>query len=313
MDILRSVLDEIDIVASTGAHRSTTYLAVSAIEGLCDEILNLLGTQPSDAPNAWPKVKNTYKKRHKDNFSLHEILKVLQAVDALPKDFEHLYDDPLRTYRNYIHPDREIREIQKQEPIARSVALLALAALNALIEKYENLRFAAGQKWRLEDGLAHVPQTNVILMPQNPGEYVSLLTSEFPAEHFREMSFRVIIPPDAIFNYVYNFVSLDQFMAARIEGRQKADGNGCDNGRLRCPLWRAWYISDRYESEPDPSLRQHTVKVVMDPSGNFTLTVDQVPLKLKGGAGWDFDPQTKVGFMTELGTVSIVDLEVLAR
>jgi hypothetical protein len=41
IDLLRSLLDEIDVVASAGAHRSITYLAVSAIEGLFGEILNL--------------------------------------------------------------------------------------------------------------------------------------------------------------------------------------------------------------------------------------------------------------------------------
>ncbi len=41
VNILLSVLNEIDLVASVGGHRSTTYLAVSAIEGLFSEILRL--------------------------------------------------------------------------------------------------------------------------------------------------------------------------------------------------------------------------------------------------------------------------------
>jgi hypothetical protein len=44
--VLRSVLNELDVVSSSGAHRSTTYLAVSTIEGLFTEILALLRIQP---------------------------------------------------------------------------------------------------------------------------------------------------------------------------------------------------------------------------------------------------------------------------
>jgi hypothetical protein len=46
IEILKSVLQEIDIVVSSGAHRSTTFLAVSAIEGLFGEIMRLKKIPP---------------------------------------------------------------------------------------------------------------------------------------------------------------------------------------------------------------------------------------------------------------------------
>src|SRR5258708_958962 len=57
--ILRSLLDEIDLAVNSGAHRSTTYLAVSAIEGLFGEILKLKGILPSRTviPTSWPTDK----------------------------------------------------------------------------------------------------------------------------------------------------------------------------------------------------------------------------------------------------------------
>ena len=164
-------------------------------------------------------------------------------------------------------------------------------------------------------GLAQVPAGNVIQMPQNPGDNVSVLISELAANKFQEMTFRIIIPPDAIFNFVYNYCSLDQFRAARIEGREGRTGRGLDNGLVLCTKWHAWAMSGRYtsDSEPSPKQRQHTMRVVLNPPGDFTLIVDNVPLELEGGVDWEFDPKGKVGFMTECGPVSVTDLEVRAR
>jgi len=113
VDILRSLLHELDVVASSGAHRSTTYLAVSAIEGLFGEILKLLRIQPSTVPQAWPTDKKGKPKALTD-LSLYERELVLQAANALPQDFEKLYG-PVRGFRNYMHPERELKE---RTPIA---------------------------------------------------------------------------------------------------------------------------------------------------------------------------------------------------
>jgi hypothetical protein len=55
------------------------------------------------------------------------------------------------------------------------------------------------------------------------------------------------------------------------------------------------------------------MRVVLDPPGTFALIVDDVPLVLQGGGDWEFDPQGKIGFMTENGLVSVTDLQVQTR
>jgi hypothetical protein len=304
--ILKSLLGELDLVASSGAHRSTTYLAVSAIEGLFGELLKLLNIQPIDVPGAWPNNKNSTTPKASKNLKLHEKEKILNAAGVLPTDFEKLYA-PVRVFRNYMHPDRELKE---RTPISQSVGQAAVACLNALIEKYSAQRFAANHIWRLEHGLAQVPSNNTIQMIPNPGRYGSLLVSDLPAERFRQMTFRVFIPPGAIFNLVYNYSSLDKWRAARVEGRERADARGKDNGLIVCWEWGAWANSGRYtnESEPDPKLRQHEIQLVLDPPGNLNMIVDGVPLELEACVDWEFDPQGRIGFMTELGLVSVVDL-----
>ncbi len=95
VDILRELLHELDVVASSGAHRSTTYLAVSAIEGLFGEILKLLGIQPSTVPSGvWPAYQSGKRKgkpKELADFSLVDREAVLKAAEALPPHFEDLY------------------------------------------------------------------------------------------------------------------------------------------------------------------------------------------------------------------------------
>lgn len=308
--ILRSLLDELDVVANTGAHRATTYLAVSAIEGIFGEILRLLDIGPGAVPGKWPKRKDGGLKKPAE-LTLAEREWVLKAAGALPSSFEELYG-PVRGFRNYMHPERELKD---RTPIAQSVAQLALACLNGLIEEYAPRRFAAGQEWQLMYGIAQVPAADVVRMPQNPGEAVSFLVSKLPAERFEEVAFRVSMPPDTVFNFVYNYFSLDQFRAARIEGRAGQNGRGFDNGQVLCTKWRAWGMNGRYtaDSEPSPRELQHAMRVTFDPPGAFVPIVDGVPLELQGGIDWEYDPQGKIGFMTELGPVSVIDLVVRAR
>lgn len=312
IDILRSVLAEIDIVGSSGAHRSTTYLAVSAIEGLFGEIRKLLELQPVAGilPAGWP-IKKTGSPKSVSELTLEETEKVLQQAGALPSYFENLYG-PVRVFRNYMHPERELKN---QAPIAQSIAQLALACLNALIEKYKSKRFVAKHEWHLEYGVTQVPSNNLVPMPQPRSDNVSLIVCNVAAEQIREITFAAIIPPEAIFNFVYNFFSLNKFMAARIEGRVGPTGRGADNGRVLCTRWRAWRMSGRYTnaSEPDPKKRQHVVKIILDPPGTFEVIVDDKTLSFEDGVDWEFDPKGKIGFMTESGPVSVNDINLYDR
>jgi hypothetical protein len=296
--ILRSVLKEIDIVASSGAHRSTTYLAVSAIEGLFRELLKLLKIDSTSVTaGIWPTVDGKPKKA--DKLDLADLEKILIDAQALPEEFNKLYS-VVRTFRNDIHPALELEDLKS---INQSIGQLALACLNALIEKYEFQRFIATERWRLEYGLAQVPGANAIHMPQQPGEFKSLLISELPATDFREVSFRLTISPGAIFNFVYNYFSRDKFMAARIEGREQVNGKGLDNGRLVCKKWEAWVITDKYtdKTEPKTHLREHSVQVFLGQLETFSVIVDGEQLILEGENNWHFLPKGKLTSVLDKG------------
>src|SRR5687768_13834831 len=111
--ILRSVLEELDMVASYGAHRSTTYLAVSAVEGLFGELFSLLQVEVNTVPvGTWPVYKsgkNVGKPKKVADLHLSEKIDVLSEAHALPQEFP--FRDlchRLREYRNYMHPAAEL-------------------------------------------------------------------------------------------------------------------------------------------------------------------------------------------------------------
>src|SRR5258706_6971748 len=114
INILQSVLSEIDVAENVKAHRSTTYLAVSAIEGLFGELLKLLMLEPSTVPS-WPKDRNG---KYLKPESLNNMIEIFDAANALPDDFKLDFYHTLRQYRNYMHPKTELHDLK---PIKQSV------------------------------------------------------------------------------------------------------------------------------------------------------------------------------------------------
>ncbi|MBL8162268.1 MAG: hypothetical protein JNJ61_09810 [Anaerolineae bacterium] len=304
IQVLSSVLEEIDIIVEAGAHRSATYLAVSTIEGVCREIIRLKKLNHKNAPKSWPMDKNG--PIDLSQLNLQKLIEILKETHNLPTHLEDKYD-LLRQFRNYIHPDNELRNVSKLQRINQSVAQLSLSCLNALLEQYGNLRFVGSHEWVVEYGMAQVPSDNVIRMPQYAGQFKSLLISSEKAQLFHAISFVVDIPRSAIFNFVYNYTSKDDFMAARIEGR--GDDFGFHDGKLRAASWNSWHIVAPYtpETAPKPSNRQHTVDIVFSP---FSIQVDGIALVLQDKLDWEFDPNKRIGFLSEHGLVSILDLQI---
>lgn len=305
INILRSVLNEVDSVASHNAYRTTTYLAVSTIEGIFRELIRLFGLNSNNVPT-WPKKQDkTTPKREKD-LTLKDMTQILSNEGKLPVTFADLYDR-IRDYRNYMHPSAEL---EKMTPIDQSVAQLSVACLTALLEQYSPVRFVANYQWRLEVGNAH-PHSKDSFDIQHSGEYFALLVSELPAKNFTQIKFVVNIPSERIFNLVYNYSSKNRFMAARIDKRISSDPNWYP-GLLKCVDWRKWDIIDHYteDSEPNFQLQEHTIQVTLSSSHSFAIVVDDVPLALKGGTPWGFDPELKIGFMSEVGMVTVKDVTV---
>lgn len=299
---LRSMLDEIEVAATHGNHASTTVLAVSVIEGLCNDLVGLEGITAEQVPKQWDQFDGKYVDRSR--LRLITLLKILRKAKMLPKAFLPYYDT-LRVERNRIHPAADSSD---RPSIPLSTAQLSLAALNALIEKYEAIRFAGGQKWRLTNGIATVVESNRIYLPA-ASHSIPLLVSEEPATTFQSLVCQVHIPQDGILNFVYSYVSQDHFMAARIEGRND-NGRGRDNGKLVCHKWTEWRIDADYTvaSEPDPAMREFELKVVMGSQGHFAVFVNGTQLELEGDVGWDFDPNGKIGFLAEQKNITISNL-----
>ena len=311
--VLRSILEEMDLVASIGAHRSTLYLAASAIEALSGDLVKLKRLEDQKAENpTWPVEKVGGQKKHLESLTFEEKLAVLEAASLLPKKSQELFQ-VIRQMRNYVHPDKEVRKLSDLPSVPQSRAQVAVACLNALIELYKSLRFVAGQEWRLRNGYAKIvtsDKASTILLPAFMREKEhSILTSELQAERFQLVSFDVLIPKGFIFNFIYNYEFSRQFRGARVDGRGR-NGSGGDNGRLVFFDENHWSRDFEYstDTEPDPESPEHTVRVTLGSRETFSIEVDGKLLVLDSGRGWDFDPTKKFGFMAEHGPVTISNL-----
>lgn len=344
INILGDVLQEINATISVGAHRSTLYLAVSAIEAIGSELLKLKGS--NEAKKLIEIIDSLHKERLLPRFGYDEnteyldvspievienelstLLKIIEElkkkdlkeiIDSLHKDsllppFRYNYKNEgkdiskdiskdiyhlVRNYRNYIHLDEKIESYPKQ-----SATYLALACLNALIEHYENKRFVAESTWdlkygvcRVSNGIIHMPQKIPVSFPNVP-----ILVTEIEAH--KGISFGVKLPEDAIFNFVYNFKHLGDFMAFRIDGRKPGYR---DNGRLICEKWPNWLCQNRYKKEPEVKA---SYKVNVNFENQFEVKIDDEKLELNN-AEWKFEKNYAIGFMTELGPVSISNIEL---
>lgn len=309
VQIISSILGEIDRAVSTSAYRATVYLCVSAIEGIFGDLLRLLRAVDPIVRANWPRTDHNTEKRV-DKLTLEEREAVLTKARALPEEFEWLYK-PLREFRNYIHPDQELAEMK---PIELSTAQAALCALNALIEKYRNVRFVEGAKWEAVHGAVHVSSsTHVRLMPYR-GDDASVVVSEQRAQKSCGIRFDVVIPPGSVFEFVYNFGSRDSFCALRLDKRTGSDGRrGWDSGRLVCTKWREWTMSGRYANEPEVQKEHHKIEALWPSSGQFEFKVDGALLEPSELKDWGFRHEGRIGFMSECGVVRVFNVSVVKK
>lgn len=309
IEIVRSILMELDTVATAGARRSTVYLALSAMEAIFGDILKVLEPLDAKIRTNWPKTL-AGRRRKLSRLTLQEREQILERAGALPARFQPLYA-PLREFRNYIHPDRELRE---PTPIDLSVSQAALGALNAVIEQYSPLRFIGQRKWKVIAGLAHVSSPSQIELPPNPVENLSLLVTEDPGTRFNGIMFDVVIPPGGVFDFVYHYSTKNDFRALRIDKRRGPSGGPYDSGLLMITQWRAGSIVERFvtDSEPDLGQEHHKVHARWGKTSSLSVRVDGKELRVANHPRLKFKRSRRIGLMSECASLKFFNLRIEA-
>ena len=306
VEIVRSILAEVDQLVSVGAYRSIVYLCVSAIEGIFGDLLTLLQPTDKKVAGSWPKENGHL--RRVSTLKLRERENILRDAGALPPTFEALYE-PLIGFRDFVHLDAELRNRDRIE-LATSQA--ALSALNALIEKYRFVRFLSGARWTVHHGAVQVssPEGQVHLMPSQ-GDDIALLVSNDRAQKWIGISFDLVIDQGSVFEFIYNFRSKDVFRAVRFDKRVGPAGGSWNSGRLVCTQWRNWTIDSRLNNEPDVNKEHHKVEIKWPRGQDLKLLVDGAEVRPADRPNWGFRRDQRIGFMSECEDCRLFNLSIL--
>lgn len=115
-----------------GAWKSCVIMSGSILEAI---LYDILGShkfiQQSNSSTKSPKSKNL----HKGEWSLQNLIDVAVDIRVIPEKRAHTIDQVIRDYRNFVHPNKEIRSAH---PCSEAEALLAKGALDGICNYLEN-------------------------------------------------------------------------------------------------------------------------------------------------------------------------------
>ena len=307
VEIVRGNLRELDNIVEVGAYRSMLFLAMSVVEGVLPELIEQEDLAQLKGLSQWPMNHKGTAKKRKSDLKVKERLAILSAIGRLPPDFEKMYDR-LWDYRNQVHLEVALRQ---QTPIARSIAQLSLAALNALIESNQPHRRFAGADWKVNRGLVqYVRKTQEFRIAIPPDRYPAVLTTAQWQNSDVAIEMTVHTPPGVLFGFLYNFESLDRFRVIRLD---KRPGVG-DDGLLSCYAWPHWRPLYRFLKKPDAAQITHRFKIELSQSKDLQIWVDGDELQVTQGNGalgqWEYEPNKSVGFWVEQGACNFECLRV---
>ncbi len=119
-----------------GAWKSTVIMAGSILEAI---LFSLLASDPVRNAAAMsstkaPKSKGTIKLLEGENWKLDDLIRVAADINLIPVNRADTFDQTLRDYRNFVHPNKEVRS---GHPCTEAEALMAKGALDGVCNHLE--------------------------------------------------------------------------------------------------------------------------------------------------------------------------------
>ena len=128
------------ILLPGGAWKSGVVLAGSITEAILTDILASDSALLSRA-NRWSSAPKDSRGRVKDiskgEWKLHQLIEVCTHLNVLPNERADTFDQVLRDYRNFVHPQKEIRAAHA---CGEPEAVMAKGALDAMCNHLEATR-----------------------------------------------------------------------------------------------------------------------------------------------------------------------------
>lgn len=200
--VIKERLEELERVFSVNANLSTIILSISSIEGIFKHLAAIFRNLILVSPK-YPRKKDG-KKKEFSKLTIEEIYKLLLERDILQKieNFEHIYA-LFRSYRNFIHPQKQQKE---SWPVGLGQAQMALGLLNATIDQISKYIFIGPQIGERISGSPRFDLFRVLHLDLANTRTHSFMVLKRKIDSKLDLKFDLELGQDAVFNFVFNFV-----------------------------------------------------------------------------------------------------------
>jgi hypothetical protein len=307
--VIEKRLDELERVFSVNANLSTIILSISSIEGIFKHIASIFKTAISASPD-YP-IKKDGKKKDFHRLTIEEIYKLLLERDILQRieNFDQIYA-LFRNYRNFIHPQKEKKELW---PVGLGQAQMAIGLLNATIDQISKYIFIGSEILERVTGRPRFDLSKVLHLDTSDARTDSFLILKRKIDSALNLSFDLDLGKNAIFNFVFNYVDDSNFKMLRLDNRNHPR---TPNSLLYSKQKFHWYIVAKADHEQPPE-GVIGLKIEIDTEKNrFLYTVNGDNYKFskeddkKVGLFQEFKKGLRVGWFNEIDPVKLSNIKI---
>jgi len=303
-------LVELDRVFLVNANYSTVFVAIGAIEGVFRHVADIYRAE-IQASSTYPTTKGKKPKRFQ-YLTIDELyieLKNLGIVPDIPeyKQLYHLF----RNYRNCIHPQAQVRKGWK---IELGQAQMALGLLNATIQNLDRNVFVDKHIFEKVAGSPQYDSQRVLHLQREHTPHHSFIVLREPLVSRLRFTFEVDMSPDALLNFVFDYVDDGDFRMLRLDSRRP---DRCPNAVLRSTQKYLWQEVLWATPRKLPEKESFPVEIEIDIPGKvFRLVADGVTYSFEDAGKNQKDlfgqlqPGKRVGFFNEVNSVRLLDVRI---
>jgi hypothetical protein len=265
--VIEERLNELDRVFSVNANFSTIILSISCIEGIFKHIASIFKTEILASPTYPKTVKG--KKKYFNKLQLEEIYNLLLERGILQriKNFDQVYN-LFRDYRNFIHPQKQKKELW---PVSLGQAQMAIGLLNATIDQISKYIFIGSEMLERVTGRPRFDLSKVLHLDTFNIRTNSFLLLKRKIDSSLDLSFDLDLGERAIFNFVFNYIDDSNFNMLRLDNR---DSQRTPNALLYSRQKLNWHIVAKANQEQPPEGTM-SLKVKIDTTKKrFTFNVN---------------------------------------
>lgn len=191
---------------------------------------------------------------------------------------------------------------------------MAIGLLNATISYLDGYIFIDKEIFKKIAGNPDYDSSKILHLYKHNTPLHSFLVWDKPVSNALYLNFDLELPKDSVFNFVFNFKNDESFKMLRLDNRERDK-----NCVLHCTQKYFWIERLIAEPESPPEKPILPVEIKIDfKKKEFTFTVDGTLYKFKD---WkdskrnknifdEFKPGLRIGFLNEVGPVSLLNIRV---